>query len=999
MRIKLKKIFSIFIVIIFSIHVIAQTGAWNPSGANASFPRTILKSSEIENVRNSLENNEIKRLFANVYTSAALEIPFGTSNSVRLAQSHIAKNAAFVILMNKKYSGGSIIDLPPDESQTLIAKVIFIFESFATDVDRITVANPSIYDSWQWRSKELIDFAIAYDLLRGKGVADSLLVNAKSHLREFAGHLYEESTRLIAPPTYPISFFDVVFNNHAIMTASALGMAAIVINDAVSADVTQQPINWINVAMWNIENIFYLDVKRQSEPGIIAGYAEGPGYLRYGMFNCLPFICAMGNFAPAGSLQYNYKTETRTIPNPSSDTRYDHLFDWIAKIRMPDGRLPAIEDTYVSEFFPELALLGKSKYIWQNSYSHLRTGNSLNLQLTSSNTDLRVNYISSLPTAGTASDSLFQSLPLSGNLVFRSAPDSNAIYMHVTAKNGVARNNSFGHNQADVTSFLIYSKGEVLALDPGYIQYDRRVETGNAQNHNMVLVDGGGPQIGDPQNSNDADGFIENTFGREKLDYGEARTNYSGADINRKFLFVRKKYFLNADFISSDSNHNYTWQMHGYGIEGGSANNEGVFTDNFSNDEGEWTKGSETILVHTAVNGGDAIFSIVVKPHEFAYNSVESHTAMYVMKSSTKNAEFLSMLYPFTSQTLQTTTLHSPLLTALKINDDAYTDIVFTQADTILQMLDSVITALPRNLYSDGKLTFFSMNNLTKGFDQWFIKSGESIIFGETEILSSDTRVDITLEKNSDLLFTGYVSKACSVSLFLERTVLSVTGNNVVSWIQPNQNYVTLVFSGNSYFSINVSTIVPVELVLFRAIIDKNNIQLNWRTATELNNYGFDVERKMSGEDWKKIGFVAGSGNSTEPNEYIFTDIKLSVGKISYRLKTIDTDGSYEYSTEVDAILSLPVSYNLFQNFPNPFNPSTIIKYTLPFESNVKLVVYNIIGEVVKTLVDETVSAGYQEFQFDASNLSSGIYFYTLNAISLDGKQNYQSVKKMSLIK
>ena len=565
--------------------------------------------------------------------------------------------------------------------------------------------------------------------------------------------------------------------------------------------------------MWNLENICFIDAKRQSEPGVIGGYAEGPGYFRYGFLNYLPFMRAMGNMLPAASLQYTYRTVVRTIPNPYYDSRYDSLYEWIAKIRMPDGRLPAIEDTYINEYFPELAITGKSEFIWENSFSRLKIGSSLNEELMSSNTDMRANYIASLPKYGTRADSLFQALQVSGNLVFRSASDSNAVYMHVTGKHGIARANSYGHNQADVSSFIIYKGGEILALDAGYIKYDRRGEVGNAQNHNLILVDGAGPTIGDPQNSNDADGYIENTFAREKLDYGEVRTTYSGADISRKFLFIRKSYFIDADFIKSTANHNYTWQMHGYGLEGGTANDEGLFIDNLANGEGTWVKGSQSLIVHSAVAGGASSYSKATQTHEYAYDSTKNHTAMYTVKNGVTNAEFLSTLYPYESQSAVMTTLTTSPVTALKISDSNYVDIAFTQADTVSQSLDSTVTLLERKLSSNGALTLYSVKTSSGDYDQWFVKNGTLIQFGDKNIMLSDTRADISFQQNSSDTFTGYVNKASVVTLYLGRQVNSVTGDDIQSWTQPDQNHVTIQFSGASYFTLKASSLLTVKVI------------------------------------------------------------------------------------------------------------------------------------------------------------------------------------------
>ncbi len=808
----------IYLILLMSITIAvsntsAQTGAWNPSGADTSYPRTLFKSSEIQTVRTSLSNPEMLTLFQGVYNSAVQTVSTDSSDASRLVNSHVAKNASFVVILGKKYSSGSVVDLPSDESAALRAKVISILESFDTAVDRITVSNPAIYDSWQWRSKELIDFCIAYDLLKGAGVPDSQLVGAKARIQEFAGHLYEESTRLIAPPTYPVSFFDLVYNNHAIMTASALGMAALVINGATSVAPTMQPLNWINTAMWNLENILFISANRQSDAGSIGGYAEGPGYFRYGFLNYLPFIRAMGNLLPAGSQQYTYRITSRSIPNPFYDSRYDSLYSWVTKIRMPDGRMPAIEDTYMNDFFPELALTGKSAFIWHNSYSRLQVGTSLNAELMSSNTDMRANYIASLPSAGVITDSLMQVLPLSGNLVFRSATDSNAVYMHITGKHGIARANSYGHNQADVSSFIIYKGGEVLAIDPGYISYARRAEVGNAQNHNMILVDGAGPAIGDPQNSNDADGYIENTFETDKLGYGEARTNYSSVDINRKFLFIRKSYFLNADFLTAASSHNYTWQMHGAGIEGGDVNGLGVFIDNLANGEGTWKKGNQSLLVHSVASGGASSYSKAVMPHEYAYDSTNSHTALYTNKNGAANTEFLSALYPYESDTIAITTLAVSPVTALKINGHQYLDISFVQEDTVVQSLDSTVTLLDRSLSSNSKLTFFSLDKESRDFDQWFVKNGSQLKYGDRNLMMTGTRLDIAFQQNSSNTFTGFTNAAATVTLYVGKHISTVTGQNIQSWEQSDGNYITIHFSGASNFTLNISTVLSVKVI------------------------------------------------------------------------------------------------------------------------------------------------------------------------------------------
>jgi subtilisin family serine protease len=191
---------------------------------------------------------------------------------------------------------------------------------------------------------------------------------------------------------------------------------------------------------------------------------------------------------------------------------------------------------------------------------------------------------------------------------------------------------------------------------------------------------------------------------------------------------------------------------------------------------------------------------------------------------------------------------------------------------------------------------------------------------------------------------------------------------------------------------------IPVELESFTASANENSVTLNWSTATETNNSGFSVERKTPlDERWIEVGFVPGFGTTTEKKSYTFTDINLSMGSYSYRLKQIDFDGTIEYSNEVLAEVGAPTNFALMQNFPNPFNPSTTIEFSIPEISNVSVEVYNVIGEQVSSLVNQTLEAGYHRINFNAGNLPSGTYVYQLKANGQNG--TFVDMKKMILMK
>jgi len=187
---------------------------------------------------------------------------------------------------------------------------------------------------------------------------------------------------------------------------------------------------------------------------------------------------------------------------------------------------------------------------------------------------------------------------------------------------------------------------------------------------------------------------------------------------------------------------------------------------------------------------------------------------------------------------------------------------------------------------------------------------------------------------------------------------------------------------------------LPVELAFFTASLNGNNIVLRWRTETEVNNYGFDIERTKDKSDWVTIGFVEGHGNSNSPKQYNFIDTEIDrSGKYYYRLKQIDNDGTYEYYDVVTVEVSVPENFYLSQNYPNPFNPETRIDYTLPEKQFVSLRIYNTLGELVAELVNEINEAGSYSVKFNASKLPSGTYIYNIFA----GK--YSAANKMSLLK
>lgn len=211
-----------------------------------------------------------------------------------------------------------------------------------------------------------------------------------------------------------------------------------------------------------------------------------------------------------------------------------------------------------------------------------------------------------------------------------------------------------------------------------------------------------------------------------------------------------------------------------------------------------------------------------------------------------------------------------------------------------------------------------------------------------------------------------------------------------------------MTFSSQMQFAIGGNTVdnpldgtLPVELVSFVSNLSNGkDVKLNWITSSEINNAGFEIQRKDNSSDFVKIGFVKGNNNTNSNSYYSFEDRNLTTGKYSYRLKQVDNNGNYEYFTLSNTVeVGAPGKYSLSQNYPNPFNPVTKISFTIAAAGQVTLKVYDISGREVRTLVNEVKNPGFYTVDFNGSNLSSGIYIYKISS------GNYSETKKMTIVR
>ncbi|MCW9065222.1 MAG: T9SS type A sorting domain-containing protein, partial [Ignavibacteriaceae bacterium] len=262
-----------------------------------------------------------------------------------------------------------------------------------------------------------------------------------------------------------------------------------------------------------------------------------------------------------------------------------------------------------------------------------------------------------------------------------------------------------------------------------------------------------------------------------------------------------------------------------------------------------------------------------------------------------------------------------------------------------------------------------------------------------------------------------YTYDALNPNTYFVATDIGVflTQNDGTSWVElpnnlPNTVIMHLDYShsnqmlragthGRGVYEAFIDFTVPVELSSFSAETNDNSVQLRWSTATETNNQGFEIERKLKNQEWVTIGFVTGKGTTTEIQNYNYVDDYSQMpyeGTALYRLKQIDYNGDFEFSEQLAVNLTfVPSKYSVSQNYPNPFNPSTTIKYSLPVESNVIINIYNSLGQMIEELKSQTQPVGNYEVTWNAQNYSSGVYYYSFEVNSVDGSQSHREMKKI----
>jgi hypothetical protein len=381
-----------------------------------------------------------------------------------------------------------------------------------------------------------------------------------------------------------------------------------------------------------------------------------------------------------------------------------------------------------------------------------------------------------------------------------------------------------------------------------------------------------------------------------------------------------------------------------------------------------------TTLVNNEINSVDTVNIIIGYPEYVFHDTTDDPLNLWTITATPVNPHW------------EATT--SSYYTAPTSYTDSKTGNYSSNATVTMTLTNSI----DLSTYTNPRLSYWTKFEFESGYDYgqvkisanngstWIPLQGEYTIPGSgtfqppNEPLYNGTRTDWVHEEIS---LSPYTSSQVKLKFELK----SDESINADGWYVDD-------------IGVKVYTAVPVELTSLTAVKRGDVVVINWKTASEINNKGFEIQKAIiSEQDWNTLGFVRGTGTSVQPIDYTFTDNNLIEGKAFYRLKQIDFDGTFRLYGPVEVNIELPLTFSLEQNYPNPFNPSTVINYKLPADCFVSLKLYNTLGEEVAVLVNEQKQAGRYEVKYDGNKLTSGVYIYRLTAGS------FTQIKKMILMR
>ena len=710
-------------------------------------------------------------------------------------------------------------------------------------------------------------YATAYDMLHPFLVRDEQAMTAiRGSLAEEAGRLFKGLKVGVGSLKYRLHATDHLDNWH-LRVYGALGLAAWALAEHEGYG-GSDPEDWAGRAFDVVTRA--LDFQIEPEDG---SFAEGPFYARYAADLYMPYLLTL---------------KEKTGINLFVDAKLRKMHLWQLNLRLPNGRRPNIEDGHIEDFYGHyLAAVdpigGVHRWDWENNEKGLYVNKYSEMDA--------IAYFDDRVSARPPDWPPTVFMPAAGDAVFRSDWSEQATYMLMRGEHGRARARGAGHEHPDETSFILYAKGEMLALDAGYINYPNHHKVNSGRNHNLVLINGEGPplfMVGDIALGGGNDAFLEDFYSTKFMDSGTVTARYGNTDIQRRVLFAGKQYFAVADMLSSEEENLYEWRLHGNGggTSGGSYRRQGALA--------RWTRDRGELLAYQA-EAAERKFSERDTVHSFAYAQELTHT-FFRVETSAKTADFLTILFPrgFNEPEPLLQTLVSSGGQAVEVATELWRDQVWVRerlADQISIEVESGV------IVSDARMGFAR-----------FVK-------GRLRALA--------LHDGSYVKLNGEVLVEADAEIELS---LAIGGRAASGYVRGSDSGYLL------------------------------SIKLG-QTVKQLRHSGIEIKESLAAAAFELSGAGA---------------LDLSLGE------------DQAQDTAVAIELGRSPIFALYPTWPNPFNSSSNIRYALAQDGRVRLDIYDLIGQRIRSLVSEYQTAATYEIGWDGkmesgANAASGVYLVKLS--------------------
>ena len=798
----MKKIVCITLFLVLLSCTLFSQGTWMPE--KNYWPRTLVDSSQVlvQEIRSRVTRVPYNSWYASICYASDRDY---SSYSWEKQKARVARCAAFrFFIEGDSYYG--------DKAKE------YLLVADREDASSISEEYTNII----WDSEIVSMISIAYDFLKGNNYDfGGQEQQVRDRIQWVTGSLYED---VIDDDLGLLHYAWVIGHgeetNYGVKLASAVGMAAIVLNTQTSSQHHQKPYTWIEYAVTKTYRQFGNYLIDQD-----GGWAEGNHYLGFSAVNFIPFVFSYENFTDGIPQTFG----STTYPPPLQQYRFQKNKDWGIKIRMPDGSRPPIDDSFLNSYYYSAAF---AQYYDDDvlAWDYIHSDRPFNTWASSSNIDVEMICLYDDDYNGsTAPDYTTVFITDAGQAVFRDTWDNDATYMCVVGEHGIARTGGRSHEHPDNMSFIIHALGEYLAMDCGYISWGQHDKVRNADNHNLILVNGEGPSSAGTYTADGTDAYIENFYDTQRLDYSEVRTSYKNVNFVRCATFFDNEFFIITDFITSSSNKTYAWLLHGNG--GGSTGGQFEFlTDDTRSIVGSrYTQNDVSLDCY--LNALNSInFSSYDDYHDDGtYNVPATHT---VTKASTtgSNTIISSFLIPHENQKDIT---YEPLnfgsTTGGLISMDSkkvltlakeFTYGISTSFDSVPIVFNAQYLAILRQ---DGA---FQPDNIV-------MKNGDYLHYDETIFLiNTENRCDLALHID-DGWADGYVSAGGWVEFYTGLEPTSITGPASYDF---SDGVLTMQFDDPSNFS------MEVDWTLHPIIIDSLNVTI-FSADDELQIYGSGFEQ------------------------------------------------------------------------------------------------------------------------------------------------------------